>query len=187
MMSLNSSENKPDFVHIVSVEDHTQHKAKLLYYIDQMIEEQDIDLNEKGYYYDFNIPKAHRPYKQLFKDITYPYLQTFAQTLGCNFSRMSSVWFQQYMQGSDFGWHQHGGHFAVVYYVELPDPNEATEFLQYGKFDVKEGDLLIFPTFMVHRSPEIKSNKRKTIIATNVYFEVDREVIEKHGKQHFRN
>ena len=37
-------------------------------------------------------------------------------------------------------------------------------------FNVKEGDLLTFPAFMIHRSDEIKNKKRKTIISFNSNF-----------------
>ena len=75
----------------------------------------------------------------------------------------------------------------MVYYVELPEMSEATEFLNFGQVDIKEGDVIFFPTFLCHRSPHIKSNQRKTIIATNLKFSVDREIIEDYGIEHFRN
>ena len=75
----------------------------------------------------------------------------------------------------------------MVYYVELPEMSESTEFLNYGQFNVKEGDIIFFPSFLVHRSPKIISNQRKTIIATNFEFWVDRDLIEKYGEEHFRH
>ena len=62
----------------------------------------------------------------------------------------------------------------------MPDKKEATEFLNYGTVEVEEGDLLFFPTFLVHRSPVIKSNKRKTIISCNIDYMVDREYVNEH-------
>lgn len=170
----------PDFVQVIPVDDHSERKDELLWLIDEMVKLNKIELNEKGYLYDFNIPDAPRTYKKLLEETIQPYLQRYAETLGCSLDRINRPWFQQYFQGSDFGWHTHNGHFAVVYYVELPDPNEATEFLHYGKAPATEGSLLFFPTFLVHRSPEIESNKRKTIIACNVEFRVDRDYIGKH-------
>lgn len=170
----------PDFIKVIPVEDHVDRKDELLWLIDEMVKLNKIELNEKGYLYDFNIPQAKRTYQKLLEETITPYVQQYAQTFGNRLSKINLPWFQQYFQGSDFGWHTHNGHFAVVYYVELPDPNEATEFLHYGKAPAKEGDLLLFPTFLVHRSPEIESNKRKTIIACNVDFMVDREYIGTH-------
>jgi hypothetical protein len=36
-----------------------------------------------------------------------------------------------------------------------------------NKFSVKEGDILIFPSFILHRGKRNKSNKTKTIISFN--------------------
>jgi hypothetical protein len=36
--------------------------------------------------------------------------------------------------------------------------------------DIKEGDVLIFPSNLVHRAPKIKNNLRKTIISFNIDF-----------------
>lgn len=149
--------------------------------------EHNIQLNEKGYYYDFNIPSAPRTYSKLMNQLLYPYITELAESYGLKYRDGNKYWFQQYLQASDFGWHDHNGHFAAVYYLELPEMTEATEFLNYGQFNVKEGDVIFFPTFLVHRSPMIKSNKRKTIIATNLYFHVDRDLIQNYGEQYFKH
>ena len=183
----NSEDNLPDFVHIFQVENFQKQKPKLLQSISDMIITNDINLNEKGYYYDFNLPRAPRTYLELFIESIQPSVNQIEEMYGLNCNSLGSPWFQQYEQGSDFGWHQHGGHFALILYVELPEMTESTEFLNYGQFDVREGDIIFFPTFLVHRSPEIISNQRKTIIATNLGFEVDRDLIQIHGKEHFRH
>lgn len=184
----NSEDNLPDFVHIFQVENFQEYKPKLLQLVSDMIITNDIQLNEKGYYYDFNIPKAPRTYLDLFAECIKPSIKQVEEKYGLEVkSFIGNPWFQQYEQGSDFGWHQHGGHWAVVFYVELPEMTESTEFLNYGQFNVKEGDVIFFPTFLVHRSPKIISNQRKTIIATNIDFEVDRNMIEIYGKEYFRH
>ena len=182
----NSEDRLPAFVHTFKVDNFQEYKPKLLQSISDMIITNDIHLNEKGYYYDFNIPKTPRTYLDLFVECIKPSIKQVEEKYGLSCNSLGNPWFQQYEQGSDFGWHQHGGHWAVVFYVELPEMTESTEFLNYGQFNVEEGDLIFFPTFLVHRSPEIKSNLRKTIIATNLGFEVDRSMIEIYGKEHFR-
>ena len=177
----------PDHVHIFSVEDHDYWKPKLLSSIDQMKADNNIEINESGYYYDYDIPKEPRTYRKLLDNILLSPIEEVCDIYGLKLSNMSKPWFQQYLQGSDFGWHQHGGHWAIIYYVELPEMTEATEFLNYGQFDVKEGDILFFPTFLNHRSPTIKSNLRKTIISCNLDFEVDRELIGESGEKYFRH
>ena len=183
----NSTDKLPDFVHIFSVEDHEYWKPKLLDSIESMKKLNNIQLNEKGYFYDFNIPHVERTYKQLMDNIVLSYINDIEDRYGLMFKKLQPYWFQQYLQGSDFSWHQHDSHWAMVYYVELPEMSESTEFLNFGQFDIKEGDIIFFPTFLVHRSPKIQSNLRKTIIASNIQFKVDRKLIEHHGKQYFRN
>ena len=183
----NSKGSLPDHVHIFKVEDHDYYKPRLLESIQKMIDDNNIQLNEKGYYYDFNIPKAPRTYDKLVNQVLYPYVSELSEMYGLRYDKHSTYWFQQYLQSSDFGWHQHSGHWACVYYLELPEMSEVTEFLNYGQFDVEEGDVIFFPTFLVHRSPTIKSNLRKTIIATNVDFRVDRRMIERYGEEYFKH
>lgn len=183
----NSEDNLPDFVHIFQVDNFQEYKPKLLQLVSDTIITNDIKLNEKGYYYDFNIPKAPRVYKDLFLKCLQPCVEKIQERYALSNISYGIPWFQQYEQGSDFGWHQHSGHWAVVFYVELPEMTESTEFLNYGQFDVKEGDVIFFPTFLIHRSPEIKSSLRKTIIATNISGAVDRNLIELYGHEHFRH
>jgi len=183
----NSTDKLPDFVHVFSVEEHAYWKPKILRSIEKMIEINNIQLNEKGYYYDFNIPRANRTYKHLIYNVLLSYLDDLSNIYGSRFKTDQNLWFQQYFNNSDFGWHHHDKHFAFIYYIELPEFSETTEFLNYGQFNVKEGDIIFFPTFLVHRSPLIKSNKRKTIVAGNLSSTVDRGLIEEHGKEYFRN
>ncbi len=189
----NYRDNLPDHIHIFSVEDHDYWKPKILESIDLTKKTNNIELNGDGYYYDFDfnqINKIEKAYGSLVENIMYPYYVDLGEMYGLKWinSRKSGelYWFQQYFQGTKHGWHQHSGHWAFVYFIELPEPDEATEFLNYGTLKVKEGDILCFPTFLVHRAPEIKSNLRKTIIASNQSFEVDREFIGNDPKR-FRN
>lgn len=183
----NSESNLPDHVHIYKVADHDYYKPLLLESLEQMITKNNIQPNEKGYYYDFNLPNAPRTYKKLMDNILYPYAADLGEEYGLKFAGFNhSYWFQQYMQGSDFGWHQHDGHWAVVYYLELPEISEGTEFLNYDIL-VEEGDIIFFPTFLVHRSPSITSNQRKTIIATNISLNVDRDMIKLYGQKSFKH
>lgn len=186
LITRNSEDRLPAFIDIFKVENFQEHKPKLLQLISDMIITNDIHLNEKGYYYDFNLPDVPRTYYKLFRDLIKPSVYKLEDKYGLELTNYGNPWFQQYEQGSDFGWHQHNSHFALVFYVELPEMTESTEFLNFGQFNVEEGDIIVFPTFLVHRSPKIVSDQRKTIIATNLEFMVDRKMIELHGKEYFR-
>ena len=83
-------------------------------------------------------------------------------------------WFQQYFKQDTHEWHYHGGsNLSFVYFVELKNAKESTEFydLENKKVfqcDVKEGDIITFPAYIPHRSPIIKTTNRKTIISCNI-------------------
>ena len=36
--------------------------------------------------------------------------------------------------------------------------------------DAKEGDIVIFPSFIIHRAPKVQSDTRKTIVSFNLEF-----------------
>jgi hypothetical protein len=85
-----------------------------------------------------------------------------------------SVWFQQYTKQDYHTWHRHPGtDWGFVYYVELPKDGPVTEFRnplnQDETFtpDIKEGQFLLFPGLLEHRSNENQSNHRKTVVVTN--------------------
>lgn len=83
-----------------------------------------------------------------------------------------NVWFQVYIEASNHNWHTHANaQFANVFYIELEDSKFGTKFLNEKNVDVKEGEILSFPSWWLHRSPKIKSNSRKIVVAYNLSFE----------------
>jgi hypothetical protein len=85
-----------------------------------------------------------------------------------------NLWFQQYLKGDSHGWHIHGANYTGVYYVEFSNKATKTELIDHSEkkiiIEAKEGDIVIFPSFIIHRSPKILSNIRKTIISFNINF-----------------
>lgn len=172
-----------DFVQIFTVENHKARKRELLDLINLTV--LDIKANGGevkpskggGYVTDFfnrNVPKS---YITTINEVVMPYITKYADSFFCQPNELTRWWFQQYQQGTQFGWHHHSGHVGLIYFLELGDQKESTEFVNFGQFDVKEGDIIIFPSYTVHRAPIIKSNKRKTILACNVNFSADRALI----------
>ena len=100
-----------------------------------------------------------------------------------NTSTIDKVWFQHYVKSDIHDWHIHGGNYTGVYYLELPKDAPKTELIdQYNihkkiTIDAKEGDIVIFPSFIVHRAPKITNNIRKTIISFNLQFNLINESI----------
>ena len=79
------------------------------------------------------------------------------------------MWFHRMNKGDYDNWHNHSFcQWVGVYFVDLPK-GEQTFLLDYegNKFqpNVSEGQLLIFPSTYIHKSPEV--TKRKTVINFN--------------------
>jgi len=82
---------------------------------------------------------------------------------------LNNIWYQIYTEASRHDWHTHAKcQLANVYFVELPDKKYATQFTDRKNLNVSEGDIVTFPSWYLHRSPLIKSNKRKIVIAFNL-------------------
>ena len=88
----------------------------------------------------------------------------------------SKLWFQQYCNNDFHGWHLHSeASISMSYLLELPDSRYSTEFIDSEnnkrfQLNVCEGDVIIFPSYAIHRAPIIKSDIRKTTIAINLNF-----------------
>ena len=92
------------------------------------------------------------------------------------------MWYQQYGKNSKHQWHNHNGvNWSAVYYLNLPDDTgtqiyDITEKKMLKDFNLKEGDLFIFPANLLHRSPPNKSDNIKTIISFNIDFKEVKDV-----------
>ena len=104
--------------------------------------------------------------KYLLKEFT-PYINNIGEDLKTEKCSIFDMWYQQYNKNDNHEWHNHGvTNWANIYFVELPDET-GTEFLDFKVDDIKEGDLLTFPAYYMHRSPINKSNERKPIVSFN--------------------
>lgn len=93
--------------------------------------------------------------------------------LGYSGYEINELWFQQYVNHGEHGWHVHGSNFTAVYYLELPLDSPRTELFEpHTKrrftLNVNEGDLVIFPGFILHKAGKNRSVHRKTIISFNL-------------------
>jgi hypothetical protein len=104
-------------------------------------------------------------------------LNDVANACGYAEVQINELWFQQYYTNDKHGWHTHGSNFTGVYYLELCDTSPRTQLTNpFTQTDiiipnVKEGDILIFPSYVIHRAPKIIDNFRKTIISFNCNFD----------------
>lgn len=86
---------------------------------------------------------------------------------------VSNGWFHQYNKLDYYWWHNHPeSRWSIIYYLELHKDGPVTEFENFfgGTIfpNVKEGDMLIFPGWVKHRSPPNLGKTRKTILSFNI-------------------
>jgi len=124
-----------------------------------------------------------RPWvKQLLPSLSNK-LAEMAYFIGYGGIEMKAVWYQQYLKNSIHGWHVHSENYTGVYYLEFPKGSPKTELIdQYNinrkiTINAKEGDVVIFPSFIIHRAPKVINDVKKTIISFNLQFNLINEKI----------
>tara|TARA_Y100001938_G_scaffold31874_1_gene43570 strand:+ start:23 stop:652 length:630 start_codon:yes stop_codon:yes gene_type:complete len=171
----NWSENKKKILDALPVEDDTQ-----------LVPE------EHGLYTDFFIntkaDKQHLPsYFYTVLGVIKPCLENLPFPL-TEEERLEFVdmWYQKYYKGVQHQVHVHGhsGWSSVIYVEFDPEVHQATTF--YSPFrnpwngnietftpPVSEGDMVIFPSTIMHEAAPNKSDKRRTIVSFNIRGHVD--------------
>jgi len=154
---------------------HSQLKEQLL---TLMANQNDEELRLiDGYHSNFiykldwhNSTDFERPWVKLFLSKFSDYLGDAANAMGFENIILTALWYQQYIKDSTHGWHTHGDNYTGVYYLELHEDSPTTELIDNGKINrlsVKEGDFVVFPSFIKHRAPKVLDDNRKTIISFN--------------------
>lgn len=179
------------FYCVDSLKEHDQLKSKILECIDNISITSETSWLSKNNYYTDSITKLDwnmgndftRPWVKLFLPSFMNKVEFMFDKLGYHGVKLNDIWFQQYHQGDTHGWHVHGSTFTGVYYLEFSEESPCTQLLnpfsqnEIVNVDAKEGDILIFPSYVIHRAPEVKSDQRKTIISFNIDIEYITEKI----------
>jgi hypothetical protein len=111
-------------------------------------------------------PKLEEHFNECAKDLNYQ---------NCE---VRGMWYQQYTKNNTHGWHTHGENYTGVYYLEFPKGSPKTELIdQYNikkkiTINAEEGDVVIFPSFIIHRAPRVMNDIKKTIISFNLYLKL---------------
>ena len=163
---------EPFFLIHISIKEHNKYKDKLLKLIEDSPKSHDNDLDDVVH--DFDFKSDEKLYVDTFYEMVNPYLQEATKVFNIQKTKfkfkIEDTWFQQYKPNDYHGWHTHGGcNFSNIYYLEN---NHPTEFLNLTtrfslNINVKEGDLIIFPAYIPHRSTPNKTDKRKSVIVFN--------------------
>ena len=117
-------------------------------------------------------------YIPIVVDIIKPYLQQFAPNISIHFS---DIWYQKYYKHDYHMTHNHGalGWSSVVYVEFDPEIHTGTRLLSpFGNHidgtvmeylpKIEEGDMILFPSSILHESSINRTDKRRTIISYNI-------------------
>jgi hypothetical protein len=121
--------------------------------------------------------KADREWVQILIPKLMPWLNAWSKQFGYEYCSINELWFQQYETSSFHGWHIHGSNWTAVYYLDMPNNAPKTKWINpkdknINEFNVSEGDILIFPSYIIHRAPMNTSSDTKTIISWNMNTEL---------------
>ena len=171
--------------YIYKVDDHIRLKPILLDMIEKAEGHQSVRSYERLGKTDWYLNVAHKDFMRRFisnSDETYysvlkPHIENIIDSVLPEDDKSNIYvyhgWYNQYLTMNHYFYHAHfGAKWAMVYYLELPINGPKTEFENFFGDpivpNVDEGDILIFPAWIKHRSPHNKSMDRKTIIAFNL-------------------
>ena len=167
------------------IENWSENKKKIL---DALPPEDDSQLepNGTGLYTDFFVNGKVQQMPSYFNtvlDVIKPYLKSFMDGNPVDFVEM---WYQKYYNMVEHKAHTHGftGWSSIIYVEFDPEIHESTRFfspfrqpwdcdMEVFQPTVKEGDMILFPSSLLHEAPLNKSNTRRTIISYNIRGYVD--------------
>lgn len=155
---------------LCDIPDHLKIKNSLLQEVEKNVVSLDDNITQN--YSDYYKKYYNKTYYKLLEPVIQYSHSNMLKELKEDYGiRCVDFWSQIYTKGNNHGWHQHGGcSFASIYYLNLEDNSLSTQFRFRGKtfsIPVKEGQVLTFPGFFMHKSPENTSNTVKVIIAFN--------------------
>lgn len=162
----------PAHVWVYSVENHAELKPQILEAIRSMGEFSYRSAQNSLANTDWHLAaNVIRPYYDIVRPVLTKHAEATRIAWAYDSVSIGRVWFQQYNTGDFHSWHTHGDcTFSSVYYVDLPDGSPKTSFMYEGtdfEVNVKEGDILTFPSYLAHRSAVNTGTDQKTVIAFN--------------------
>ena len=165
---------------LASLPEHNEIKDKILLEIEnqkqQSLFQMDKDYSDSISKLDWDNEKDfERPWVKIALPPLLKFYETVKKSLDYDELLFHDIWFQQYVQNDTHGWHTHAHNFTSVYYLELDKQSPKTQLIDpfYNTKivpNIKEGDVLIFNSFVVHKAPIICNNIRKTIISCNLSY-----------------
>ena len=130
---------------------------------------------------------SNNSYLKQFVDIIRPELEKFCEEIKVNCT-VTDCWTVKYKQGDDQYVHNHRSRgFSGVLYLEYdPEVHKPTHFIApwqdpitdettFGYFkNIKEGTVVIVPSYTLHYVPQNKSTKTRTVISFDILADVNK-------------
>jgi len=164
--------SEPFFYIKTFINDYLEYKNKLL----ELINVASINHTLNNSRTDFNIDQDSNEYKYIFYSMIKPAMLDIKKELSFNKYKAkiitNNIWFAQYNKNNYHNWHTHSNtNFSNIFYLEN-EANITTAFydvINKKEYNIqtKEGDLLMFPGYIIHKSHINKTDKRKTVIVFN--------------------
>lgn len=134
----------------------------------------------EGYYSDFYV-EGKKVYADRLFEILLPTMRKFESEVKRPFT-VTGLWAQKYLKGgASHQCHNHGAlGYSAVFYASLGKLDKGTRFIcpfsdvngghtEYIP-DVKEGDIIFFPSFLMHQSTMTIDNSERIIFSFNMKF-----------------
>lgn len=130
-------------------------------------------------YTDYSRKDMELPYIPPLIQFFTPHIQQFAKVSQYKFSKIDWIWCQKYLNSDHHMPHNHGSiGYSCVFYANLTEEQESTVFVSpfinvNGNYDsgsvpVSEGDLIFFPSNLLHFASPNKTNEERIIFSFNL-------------------
>jgi cupin superfamily acireductone dioxygenase involved in methionine salvage len=165
---------------VYDIPNHKIHKKNILSLINKMPKSSYLRRDCKVYNTDWNLPKEiKREYADYFyKEIAKDYMNWFLEKYNLTNYEIHNIWYQQYLKNNFHSYHTHSGcNLTNIYFIEAPIKEMITDVIDLDNKKInlkcKEGQIISFPAFLLHRSNVNNTNLRKTIMSFNSSFVKD--------------
>ena len=161
----------PCCVYVSDIKNHYQVKCDFLSDLNNRPKQGVYNKDESIFNTDY-YNKEHINYKEIIYSMLDDYCTSLTNFLYYKEKiKIDKRWFQQYKKGDFHSWHRHPScTFSNIYYLDHPEGTAKTTFRYLGRefeINVKEGQILTFPSYLEHCSKPNLSDKIKTVIAFN--------------------
>lgn len=163
------------FVKVYPIDDWVVNKAKLIEFIETTKEKYVCEyahMSCSDYKVRNVTPDGKTLYWDLVEYMLAPVLNHYIHKWDTVEYKICDMWFAEYYDGADFGWHVHEGcNLSAVLQIDLPLGKGATEFHDTDPplpdLDLKEGHVVVFPAMLPHRGPVVSEGK-KLVVGLNI-------------------